>query len=225
MSSVCTYFIGGFATDRRLYAHQLEKIHDSVYLPFPKPEKSDTLESYALKFIPLIDQGLPFNIVGQSMGGLIVMELARHIHAEKIILISSVKSRSEMPARFNLLRRTGLHRIVPGAAIIAGTQLGTLLLPEMYRTKGMRRLCLDMTYQNGAQFLHWCTHAIMHWKGTAPLRNDIIHIHGTKDEMFPVKYVKNIIPVQGGTHLMLLNRAAEITDILISRLFPAASPA
>lgn len=225
MSSARTYFIGGFATDRRLYTHQLENIPGSVYLPFPKPEKGDTLESYALKFIPLIDQSLPFNIVGQSMGGLIAMELARHIPAEKIILISSVKSRAEMPARFNLLRRTGLYRIVPGAAIIAGTQLGTLLLPEMYRAKGLRRLCLDMAYQNGAQFLHWCTHAIMHWKGAAPLRDDIIHIHGTKDKMFPVRYVKNIIPVKGGTHLMLLNRAAEITAILINRLFTPPSPA
>lgn len=219
-----TYFIGGFATDRRLYAHQLEKIPGSVYLPFPKPERGDTLESYALKFIPLIDQSRPFNIVGQSMGGLITMELARHIHAEKIILISSVKSRAEMPARFNLLRRTGLHRIVPGAAIIAGTQLGSLFLPEMYRTKGLRRLCLDMTYQNGAQFLHWCTHAIAHWKGGALLREDIIHIHGTKDKMFPVKYIKNAMLVKGGTHLMLLNRAAEITDILTDQLFPPVSP-
>ncbi len=118
MTPVRTYFIGGFATDARLYRHQLDHIPDAIYLPFPHPEKNDTLESYALKFIPLIDQDVPFNLVGQSMGGLITVELTRHIHAEKVILISSVKSRVELPARFNLLRKTGLYRLLPGAGII-----------------------------------------------------------------------------------------------------------
>lgn len=225
MSYTRTYFIGGFATDSRLYRHQLDTIPGAVYLSFPKPEKGDTLESYALKFIPQIDQGQPFNLVGQSMGGLITMELSRHIHAEKIILISSVKCRAEMPLRFNLLRKTGVYRLCPGPAIIAGIQLGTLCMPEVIRNKGLRRLCLDMTYQNGAAFLHWCTRAIVQWKGEPSPRTDIIHIHGTKDKMFPVKQVENIIPVAGGTHLMLLSRAKEITNILMEQLFPDTMPA
>lgn len=220
MTCTRTYFIGGFATDIRLFQHQLETIPDAIYLPFPQPEKGDTLESYALKFIPLIDRESPFNLVGQSMGGLIVMELIKHIHAEKIILISSVKCRAEMPAKFNLLRKSGLYRLVLGSFLVKGIELGTLFLPELIRYKGLRRICLDMTYQNGATFLQWCSRAIVLWKGAPPQRRDIIHIQGTKDKMFPIKQLKNIIPVTGGSHLMLLTRAEEMTHILKTHLFP-----
>lgn len=224
MNAIRTYFIGGFAADIRLFRHQLETIPAAVYLPFPQPEQTDTLESYALKFIPLIDRDQAFNLVGQSMGGLIVMELIKHIHAEKIILISSVKCRAEMPRKFNLLRKSGLYRFVPGSFLIKGIELGTLLVPEMTRCKGLRRICIDMTRQNSAAFLQWCTRAIMLWKGAQPQRTDIIHIHGTKDKMFPVKQLKNIIPVTGGSHLMLLSRAEEMTNILMTHLFSDAQP-
>ncbi len=81
-----------------------------------------------------------------------------------------------------------------------------------------------MTYNNGPAFLYWCARAILRWKGDPAPRPDILHLHGTKDKMFPVKLLKNIIPVAGGTHLMLLSRAEEITNILMAQLFPGGIP-
>ncbi len=216
--STRTYFIGGFATDIRLYRDQLDHIPGTVYLPFPHPDPDDSLETYALKFLPLIDQAAAFNLVGQSMGGVIVMELIRHIHPEKMIIISSVKSREEMPGWFNFLRTTRLYRLAPGPVIVAAIRFGSLFMPELARDKGLRRLCLDMTHENGPAFLQWCAGAIINWRGRPATRQDIIHIHGTKDTMFPFRYVKNTLPVAEGSHLMLLNKAAEITRILREQL-------
>ncbi|PSK94696.1 alpha/beta fold hydrolase [Taibaiella chishuiensis] len=212
--SIRTYCIGGFATDVRLFRDQLDHIPGTVYLPFPQPERGDSLETYALKFLPLIDQEQAFNLVGQSMGGIIVMELVRHIRPEKVILISSVKSRAEMPRWFNFLRDTRLYRLSPGPVIVAAIWLGTLFMRELTRVKGLRRLCLDMTRENGPAFLQWCTGAIMNWKGQPSPRPDIIHIHGTKDTMFPFRYVKNTLPVTGGTRLVMPDQAALITGML-----------
>lgn len=217
MKPARTYFIGGYGTDERLFRHQLEHMPYAVYLPFPRPAPADSMESYVLRFLPLINQAEPFNLVGQSMGGLMVMELIRHIHPEKIILISSVKSRSEMPGWFNLLRATRLYRLAPGPVILAAIRLGTFCMPA-FRRGGLRRLCVDMAAANGGAFLQWCTGAIMHWKGDAPQRKDIIHIHGTKDTMFPFKYLKNVLPVEKGSHLMILDKAATLTALLQAQL-------
>ena len=36
---------------------------------------------------------------------------------------------------------------------------------------------------------------------------DIIHIHGDADKVFPIKYIKDAIVVEGGTHIMVITRA------------------
>ena len=35
---------------------------------------------------------------------------------------------------------------------------------------------------------------------------DVIHIHGSLDDVFPIKYIKDCIVVEGGTHVMILNK-------------------
>ena len=47
--------------------------------PFQKHDRHDTMETYAQKFIPFIDTTKPFNIVANSMGGIMTMELIKHI--------------------------------------------------------------------------------------------------------------------------------------------------
>jgi homoserine acetyltransferase len=78
-----TYFIAGIATDIHLYDYSLKHITGSAYLPFPQHEKGDTVATYARKFIALIDTSKPFNIVANSMGGMMTMELVKYIHPEK----------------------------------------------------------------------------------------------------------------------------------------------
>ena len=216
--SATTYLIGGIATDIQLYEHQLKHIPNSIYLPFPEQESGDTMESYVLKFIASIDQTKPFNLIGCSMGGIMVMELLNHIHPEKVILISSVKSRSEMPLRLRQLKYTHLHKLLSGKAFIKSTVIGSRFLKDINATPGLREKVISMAKNNTPEFLEWCVHAIVHWKGAAPLRNDIIHLHGDKDTMFPIKNIKNPIVVKGGTHNMLLAKPMEITNLILKYL-------
>ncbi|MBK9330797.1 MAG: hypothetical protein IPM95_16185 [Sphingobacteriales bacterium] len=60
--------------------------------------------------------------------------------------------------------------------------------------------------------------AIVKWKSTEDYRKDIIHIHGTKDEMFPFRNIKNAIPVEGGSHSMLLIQHDMVNKILQEQL-------
>ncbi|WP_118973495.1 alpha/beta fold hydrolase [Taibaiella koreensis] len=213
-----TYFIGGIATDERFYAYPLSQIPDAVYLPFPAHTAGESMAAYCLKFLPLINSKAPFNLVGNSMGGIMVMELLKHVQPEKVILISSVKCRSEMPWRLRQLRRSKLHRLLPGRGFIAGTRYGGLLLPELRRDPAVRRLTISMARHNDPAFLYWCVNAIVNWQGGDDYRRDIIHIHGTRDSMFPYRNLSQAIPVEGGTHLMQLTRKEELTRLLLQYL-------
>lgn len=212
-----TYFIGGIATDENLYRHQLQHIPDSVYLPFPENDAADTMETYVLKFLPFIDTSKPFNLVGCSMGGIMTMALLKHIHPEKVVLISSVKCREEMPLQLKWLTYTKLHRLLSGQMFINSTVFGSRFRKEV-QAHGLQELIASMAKHNKPAFLYWCVNAIVNWRGGCDYRKDIIHIHGTKDHMFPIRHLKHVIPVPGGTHLMLLSNPSYFTDFLLEQL-------
>ncbi len=218
MSAPVTYFIGGIASDARIFRHQLVAVENSVYLPFPKHDKNDTMETYVQKFIPLIDTKRPFNIVGNSMGGIMTMELIKHVQPQKVILISSIKCRKEMPFILKQMRYTHLHKLLPGGGFIRSIQFGSLFKREVLQQPGMRHLAVSMAKNNSPSFLYWCVNAIVKWKGTDDYRSDIIHIHGTKDEMFAYSRIKNAIPIQGGSHQMMLTKPEEVNGILLQHL-------
>ncbi|HMW13519.1 MAG TPA: alpha/beta hydrolase [Chitinophagales bacterium] len=217
--STKTYFIGGIASDERLFRYQMTAIENAVYLPFPKHDKHDTMETYVKKFIPLIDTSQAFNIVGNSMGGIMTMELIKHIQAEKVVLISSVKCRKEMPFILKQLKYTNLHKVLPGRGFIGSIQFGSLFKREVLKQPAMRKLAISMAKNNDTSFLYWCVNAIVKWQGNEDYRKDILHIHGTKDEMFPYRNIQNAIPVQGGSHAMLLIQHKEVNELLKACLY------
>ena len=215
---ITTYFIGGIATDAQLYAHQLAQIPNSVYLRFPKQAPADTMATYVLKFLPSIDLTKPFNLVGCSMGGIMVMELLNHLQPEKVILISSVKCRKEMPWRLRQLKYTKLHRLFSGRSFIKSVTLGSRFISELKTVSGLREQVISMAKNNTPDFLYWCVNAIVNWSGSYKSAENIIHIHGDKDGMFPIKNIENPMVVAAGTHKMLLSRKEEMTSLLISYL-------
>jgi hypothetical protein len=54
-------------------------------------------------------------------------------------------------------------------------------------------------------YLKWAVKSIITWKTTEP-DPKIVHIHGDNDLVFPIKNIKNCIIINGGTHVMIINR-------------------
>ncbi len=215
MQGIRNYFISGIATDERAFHLQYDSIPNAVYLPFPKHGKKDKMSDYARRFIPLINTAEPFNLIGHSMGGIITMEIIKHIRPEKVILISSVKSRKEMPFNLKQLKITHFHKLLPGKGFIKSIEVGSKFIKEIMQTPGLRELAVSMAKNNDPSFLYWAVNAIVKWNGDENYRQDIIHLHGTKDTMFPYKNIKNPIPVFGGTHEMNIIKAEEVNRLIL----------
>jgi hypothetical protein len=49
------------------------------------------------------------------------------------------------------------------------------------------------------------------WNPERPLPTNLVHIHGTADRIFPARYVKPDVWINGGGHFMIVSRAAEIS--------------
>lgn len=214
MTAIRNYLISGIATDERAFQYQYDHIPNCVYLPFPRHDKGDTMATYAEKFVPLIDTTQPFNLIGHSMGGIITMELIKQVQPQKVILLSTIKSRAEMPAKLKQLRITHFHKLLPGKGFIHSIRVGSKFKSELKQVDGLRDLAVSMAEANDPGFLYWAVNAIVKWTGDENYRNDIIHIHGTEDEMFPYSHVRNVIPVFGGTHIMYMTRAEEINRLI-----------
>jgi esterase/lipase len=52
-----------------------------------------------------------------SFGGVLVQEMAKHIKVRKLILVSTVKSKYELPRRMKLSRKLKLYKALPASLI------------------------------------------------------------------------------------------------------------
>jgi hypothetical protein len=65
------------------------------------------------------------------------------------------------------------------------------------------------------RYLNWAVEQVILWDRTVSDEN-VIHIHGDADDVFPIKYIKNCITVKGGTHIMILNKYKWLNENLPS---------
>ena len=64
-----------------------------------------------------------------------------------------------------------------------------------------------------ASIIHWAMDAILKWK-SEDLTSSYTHIHGTRDEVLPVRFTKPTHFITKGGHLLVMNRAGEVNAIL-----------
>jgi esterase/lipase len=78
---------------------------EMVLLDWFLPENKETLQQYALRMTKQIKHENPV-LIGVSFGGILVQEMSTLIPTKKTIIISSVKSNKEFPARMLLAKKT-----------------------------------------------------------------------------------------------------------------------
>ncbi len=69
----------------------------------------------------------------------------------------------------------------------------------------------------GQQYTSWAANEILNWKNNWQPDN-LYHIHGSKDHMFPIRNIKTNYIIPGGGHFMVMNRAEKVNEILGSIL-------
>ncbi len=181
------------------------------FLEWLLPDDNESLTDYAKRIAANIKHKNPV-LVGVSFGGVLVQEIAEIIQVRKVIIISSIRCNLEFPRRMRFAKMIKAYRFFPTSLMEKVEWLAKLSFGNNMIT---RRLNLYEKYLSvrDKKYLDWAFASVINWDRCEP-NAKVIHIHGEADEVFPAKYLKNYIPVKGGTHLMIINKAKWLNENL-----------
>ena len=181
------------------------------YLEWLEPvNENETIIEYAHRYLELITEQLPV-LIGVSFGGILVQEISRLIKVRKVIIISSVKNEKELPKRIKYLRKTGAYKLFPSKRLSEIDDFSKYNFHPHLKKKG--ELYNKYMRVRNEKYLNWAIRNMLYWKKNSD-EPDLIQIHGTRDEIFPIKYIEGCIPVEGGTHAMIIVKAKKISVII-----------
>jgi len=211
-------FLPGLGADKRLFEFVRLDNSNFHYIHWIKPGPEESLRSYVEKIKEQVASVEMPVLVGVSMGGIIAMELRELMPVSKTILISSIKSMEEKPSYFEWVKKTHLNDLIPPAFI----KKSAPFIKPFYSHAGKEdayKLFMQMVFDADEDFIEWGIRKVLDWDKTTYDKNNIVHIHGTSDLVFPYKHIANCkYPIAGGAHDIILTRVDELNAILAKEI-------
>lgn len=198
------YLMPGLAANSSIFEFiELPKDKFQIHLlDWVIPAPGETLQEYARRMCKHIKHENPV-LLGVSFGGVVVQEMAQFLDPMRLIIVSSVKCQRELPRRMRYASKTKLFKILPTGLVGHVDMLEKLAIGDFAKKRvELYKKYLSVT---DTRYLDWAIENMVCWDKREPLQ-EIVHIHGDKDEIFPYKYIEGCITVPGGTHVMIINR-------------------
>lgn len=207
------YFVPGLAANPTIFnlIKLPKKYFEFHFLEWLLPENSaESIENYAKR---MCDNVKHENVVliGVSFGGVMVQEMKKILNPLKTIIISSIKNKNEMPLRMRFAQKTNAHKILPTKAFTNLEKYEKYAFGDLI--KGRIKLYKKYLSMRDENYVQWAINTIVNWK-QATTDEEVVHIHGTSDFMFPIENIQHCHKIEGGTHIMVLTKAKEINLIL-----------
>ena len=202
MDKIPVYFMPGLAASVVIFERIKlpESEFEMFFLEWEIPNGKETLTDYAKRLAGKIKHENPV-LIGVSFGGILVQEMKRFIPVRKVIIISSVKSNLEFPKRILIAKSTKAYKLIP----ISLVQNIESLAKFSFGKKVNERLKLYEKFLSvrDEHYLDWAIEQVVLWDRVV-VDQDVIHIHGDADEIFPIKNITGCITIKGGTHILIL---------------------
>lgn len=206
------FLIAGMGADTRIY-NNIEIPEEYAVTPVDWVEynETDTLTTYAQKLIYQYNITPNSIVIGNSLGGMLAIEIAKKIKLKKTILISSIKTIDEAPGYYKIFRAIPVYKIIPDFLITSPT----LVIKSIFGKISDAELWLfkDMLHKNSPAFIKWAMGAALNWDNTI-IPPNVYHIHGDSDHVLPHKKIKDAAIVKGGSHIMIFDKAKQINKWL-----------
>ena len=209
------YCISGLGADGRAFERLKISGCSLQYLEWIAPSSNEKLSSYATRMLRQINEENPV-IMGLSFGGMVAVEMAKQVAIEKLILISAVKTFNEIPRWMRITGTLRLHKWAP----IKSNRFTERADDRRMGIETMEDKNFVDHYRKNAdpKYIEWAVDQIFNWKNTW-IPENLFHIHGEKDRMFPLRNIKATHIIKEGTHIMILNKANEISACIEEILF------
>lgn len=202
------YCISGLGADEGVFQYLDFSFVKPVFIKWIKPLQNESLANYAMRLKQqFIHEENPI-ILGLSLGGMLAVEISKLIPSAKTIIISSAKTKNEIPFHLKTFRYLPLYKILPDWSVRQHSLLREYFLGvKKTRTKNYVK---QVAKHADGNFYRWAVGAILNWQNET-IPSNVIHLHGTNDKLLPYKFVKTDITVDNGGHLMIIENAEEIS--------------
>jgi pimeloyl-ACP methyl ester carboxylesterase len=183
----------GLGADPRMF-HRLQRAlgNDLECPDWLTPKPGESFDDYARRWAHRLEPGpedtRPLFLGGVSFGGMVAMQMARHLKPKAVILIGSCRSAAAKPKRWQAARRISdliPNRLLGRRAFSLGALWVSLLdgLDDTHRS-----LLVRMAADSDPARLRWSGHACADWPFMPQDDPDFppIHqIHGRHDAIIP----------------------------------------
>jgi len=209
--------IPGLGYDCRIFEHLDLSGHEIECLNWIEPKTKETIHNYALRLFSEIKESSEKTIlIGHSLGGIVSQEIASIHNIEKIILISSIKSRKELPLYFKLVKPFRFDKFFTKQICIKTVKFWGK--SHGFETGVEKDLFKSMVSKYSNNYLQWALRALSSWQEPKVLnQTDIVHIHGTNDKTLPYKLVSQPnFTIQNGSHICVYKKTKQLSKIIKS---------
>jgi len=156
------YFVPGLAADVSIFENiKLPEDQFKTYtIPWKIPEKRESMQEYAERMCAEITHDNPI-LIGVSFGGIMVQEMSKFIKVKKLIIVSSVKSKYELPRRMKIVRKTKIYKVLPTFAVSKVDNWEKLAFGEFAK----KRAALYQKYLSVSNkiYLDWAIEKMICW--------------------------------------------------------------
>jgi pimeloyl-ACP methyl ester carboxylesterase len=204
-------FFSGLAADERAFAMlNLENV-EAVFVNWIEPLSGENLREYAMRLVKDMEIKETDILLGLSFGGFVAQEIAAAKPVKKVILLSSFRSGENLRPLFTAAQKLHLLDFV-NPDFLKSTLTNGLKIVFPNKDK-IAEVIVDMINSFSGAYIKWAMNEVLQWKG-AKVNCPVYHVHGDKDEIFPISLVKDAVVVKGGRHTMVALRAREVSEII-----------
>lgn len=209
------YLFPGLGADESIFMNLELPGYEVVHIRWIKPLNGENVADYAARLKYQIKDDTEPVLIGLSFGGMVAQELAKLIDPAMTIIISSIKGVKERPLQMELARKLRPHKFLPSILAIEFDFWYPWAFGRTTRTE--KKHIKKMAKGIHPDFTDWAADAAINWDNTERVPN-LVHIHGTKDNLFPACHIRNAHMIKGGTHFMVYNMADQVAEIILAEL-------
>jgi pimeloyl-ACP methyl ester carboxylesterase len=202
------YILSGLGADERVFS-RINFPENHTHLAWIENKPNESLSDYAKRLATKIKHPNPI-LIGLSFGGIMAQEIAAILPVRELILISTIKSKSEKPWFMGLAGALHLPDYMPESLLKRANKLMayafSLVNPEEQEV-------LQSCFENSTpQHLKWAMNNIANWQGVKH-NTPIFHINAEKDRIFSSNRDLGDAQIHGG-HFAVFTNADELNEVL-----------
>lgn len=212
-AQIHVYFVPGLAAGKEIFRNLTfpETKYQVHILEWLIPETKESIEAYSKRMAAMVIEPNAV-LVGVSFGGVVAQEMSKFLELRKLAIVSSVKTKKELPRRLKMARKTFAYKLIPTSLVLSASDITKFGIGP--KTKKRLKLYQEYLHVRDKKYLDWAIKNMVTWNRIEKI-DGVVHLHGDSDIVFPVRNIDEYIAIKGGTHIMILNKGAEVSEKLM----------